>query len=132
LEPPEPTAEPDEGGGASREAASYRRRLRDTEAERDGLRERVDELERAEVERFAAEAPYWMIQPGDLWQVGVTLADIRGEDGRLDPTRLRDTLREVLETRPTWRRPVDLGTGPRGMPPGDERKPGLSALLGRR
>jgi hypothetical protein len=38
---PEPTDE-----HASREAASYRRRLRDTEAERDALRQRLDEYER--------------------------------------------------------------------------------------
>jgi hypothetical protein len=82
--------------------------------------------------RLASDQPYWMIQPADLWQVGVTLADLRGDDGRLDPARLRDTLREVLEARPTWRRPVDMGLGAHGMPAGDERKPGLSALLGRR
>jgi hypothetical protein len=40
----------------SREAASYRRRLRETEAERDDLRGRLDRSERAEVERLAGDA----------------------------------------------------------------------------
>jgi hypothetical protein len=79
--PPEPSPEPPEGVSApgpgpegpsgdegqnderdesgrylSREAASYRRRLRDTETERDQLREQLDRLQRAEVERLASAA----------------------------------------------------------------------------
>jgi hypothetical protein len=47
---------------ASREAANYRRRLRATEIERDQLRDQLDRVQRAEVERraadrFAASAP---------------------------------------------------------------------------
>jgi hypothetical protein len=49
--PPQETGEGDrsgepESGANSREAANYRRRLREVEAERDGLRGRVDQLER--------------------------------------------------------------------------------------
>jgi hypothetical protein len=91
----------------------------------------VDELERAEAERLASEGPFWMIQPADLWAVGVTLADVRGNDGRLDPRKFKDVVNEVLSERPTWRRPVDLGQGARGMPPIEEPKVGLSMLLGR-
>ena len=124
-----PPGEP-EAARESREAANYRRRLRDVEAERDGLRERVDRLERAEVERIAAEQPYWMIQPGDLWAVGVELAELRGDDGTLDTRLVKAKVRDVLEQRPTWRRNIDMGHGYRGGEP-PEQKAGLSQLLGR-
>jgi hypothetical protein len=42
----------------SREAASYRRRLRHAEAERDDLRGRLEGYERAEVERIARDAGF--------------------------------------------------------------------------
>jgi hypothetical protein len=122
-----PPGEP-ESGAHSREAANYRRRLRDVEAERDGLRGRVDQLERAEVERVAAEAPYYMIQPGDLWAIGVELAELRRDDGTLDPALVKAKVRDVLEQRPTWRRNVDMVTGYRGGEP-SESKAGLSQLL---
>lgn len=134
--PPEGTGQGDQPGEPdaareSREAANYRRRLRDVEAERDGLRERVDQLERAEVERIAAEQPYWMIQPRDLWAVGVELAELRGDDGTLDPDLVKAKVREVLDERPTWRRNIDMGQGYRGGEPPAEQKAGLSQLLGR-
>jgi hypothetical protein len=133
--PPEETGEGDrsgepESGAQSREAANYRRRLREVEAERDGLQGRVDQLERAEVERIAGEAPYWMIQPGDLWTIGVELAELRGDDGTLDAALVKAKVRDVLAERPTWRRNIDMGTGYRGGEV-SEPKAGLSQLLGR-
>jgi hypothetical protein len=62
AQPPEAVAEAnggerdDSGKFLSREAASYRRRLRDTEAERDQLRTQLDRLQSAEVERLAGDA----------------------------------------------------------------------------
>ena len=113
---------------ASREAASYRRRLRETEAERDVLRERVTALERAEVERIAGEYPLSMTSPADLWLVGVELEELRDDEGRLDEERVRERVRDVLEERPSWRKEVDLGGGARGGVP-LRRSVGLSALL---
>ena len=66
----------------SREAASYRRRLRETEAERDQLREQLDRCRRAEVERLASADG--LAVAGDVWLHGATLDTLRGEDGAID------------------------------------------------
>jgi hypothetical protein len=121
---PEPTGE-----HASREAASYRRRLRDTEAERDLLRARVDEYERREVEAVARDLGAAV--PADLWTL-TKLDDFR-VDGSLDLDAARTRIADVLRDRPTWKRQMpDLGAGARGGAPPTAREPGLSQLLGKR
>ena len=116
----------------SEEAKRYRTRLREAEAqvaERDGviaaLRSRLDDVDRAEVERHAEARG--MVKADDLWTVAA-LADLRGEDGTLDEAKVTARVDEVLRDRPHWRRPsVDLGAGPRGGH--GPREPGLSDLL---
>jgi hypothetical protein len=83
--PSEPEAESD-AATRSREAAGYRRRLREAEADveqRDGvigaLRAEVDRLHRLEAERIAGQA---MATPADFWMVA-DLTDLRDDDGRL-------------------------------------------------
>lgn len=44
----------EEGTGGNEEAAKWRRKLRDTEAERDGLSGQLEAMQRAEVERIAS------------------------------------------------------------------------------
>jgi hypothetical protein len=132
----EPQVQPDtrespepEGEHPSREAASYRRRLRETEAERDALRERVESYERREAEAIARDLGAAV--PSDLWTL-VGLDDLRGDDGALDSETVQARVSAILAERPTWRRPApDLGAGAR-PPVESERKPGLSALLGKR
>ncbi|PPJ24147.1 hypothetical protein C5E45_28280 [Nocardia nova] len=110
--PAEP-ADPDTAGGATegegeqadrgnREAARYRRQLRDTEAERDALRERITGYERAEAERLAADV---LTDPADLWAAGVKLDDLRSEDGALDAEKVTAAVAGIAEARPHWRRP---------------------------
>jgi hypothetical protein len=84
TEPQEPSEPPPDVGELHREAANYRRRLRDTETERDQLRQRVDAMERREVERTAA---VHMEPPGDLWSVGPSLEDLRARTASSTPTR---------------------------------------------
>jgi hypothetical protein len=125
--------ERDESGRyLSREAANYRRRLRDTEAERDRLRERVNTYERAEVERIAAGAGLQV--PADVWTFGATLDTLRGENGGIDADAVNGLVGEIVKDRPGLQaRPTgDLGIG-RGAAAvgGNVREPevGLSALL---
>lgn len=134
-EPPEVEAatEPADAELRSREAASYRTRLRAAEqqlGERDGviagLRDELDRLHRAEAERVAAQEG--MAVPPDLWTLHA-LADLRDDDGRLDAERVTATVRDVLAARPTWRREQgDLGAGPRDSS-SKPQPPGLSTLL---
>jgi hypothetical protein len=80
---PENGDERDEGGRfLSREAASYRRRLRETEGERDDLRGRLEGYEREHVERIAGDAGLQV--PSDVWTFGASLDTLRGDDGAID------------------------------------------------
>jgi hypothetical protein len=124
--------ERDEGGRyLSREAASYRRRLRDAEAERDGLRERLDGYERAEVERLAGDAGLQV--PADVWQFGTSLDTLRGGDGSIDHEAVNGLVAEIVKDRPGLQaQPVgDLGIGRGASAAGTATAPeiGLSALL---
>jgi hypothetical protein len=93
------TAEPDDPK-ADREAAKYRRQLRDTEAERDRLATQVEGYHRAEAERLAASR---LIDASDLWASGVKLADLLADDGsQVDPARVAQALRSIEQVRPHW------------------------------
>jgi hypothetical protein len=119
----------DQGRYLSREAAGYRRRLRETEAERDQLRAEVDRLQRAEVERLAGAAG--MATPADLWALGTELAFLRGDDGALDAETVNGLVHDVLADRPHWRQNSgDLGIGKGAAASGRRQvKVGLSQLL---
>lgn len=92
-------AEDDEGAGAGdgpgREAAKYRRRLRDVEAERDALKATVESLQRAEVDRLAAGAD---LRPAALWASGPELADLLGDDGTVDQGKVAAAIAAARET----------------------------------
>jgi hypothetical protein len=123
---PETPEQPQPDDHPSREAANYRKRLRETEAERDALRQRIDDFERREAEAIAAKAG--IAVPGDLWLVVPTLDELRNGSGQLDPGLVQERVNVILKERPTWRRPSpDLGAGARS--PVSERTPGLSDLL---
>jgi len=130
-DPPADPTDPREGdppdvAAVRREAANYRRRLRDVELERDQLRGRVDEFERGTVERIAANAG--MSTPADVWLLIPDLEQLR-TDGQLNPDAVRERIAAILSERPSWRRPrPDYGSGARGNGAGSP-KIGLSDLL---
>jgi hypothetical protein len=124
--------ERDESGRyLSREAASYRRRLRETETERDDLRGRPEGYERDHVERIAGDAGLQV--PGDVWTFGATLDTLRGEEGSIDPEAVSGLVAEIVKDRPGLKaQPVgDMGIGRGGAAAGRAIAPeiGLSALL---
>ncbi|MCV7090025.1 hypothetical protein [Mycobacterium interjectum] len=98
VEPDAPAPSPTEPEGHSREA-KYRKALRDTEAERDQLRTRLETRDTADVERDLAGR---LVDPGDLWRAGVTLDDLRGDDGELDPDRIDEAVTTVVAEHPHW------------------------------
>ncbi|WML64763.1 hypothetical protein [Rhodococcus sp. AH-ZY2] len=91
----EPPAEPKSGNS---EAARYRRQLRDTEAQRDQLAERITVYERGEAQRHADR----LADPTDLWTAGIELDELRGVDGTIDPTKVAAAVDQVLRDRPHW------------------------------
>ncbi len=94
--------------GLRKEAARYRRALRDAETERDGLRGRLETLQRAEVERLAT-GDDGLARADDLWLSGVDLAELLDADGNVDPGRVRESVAAVLDDRPHWRRAAPVG-----------------------
>lgn len=107
----EPATQPegdDEPDGTPREAR-YRQRARDAEVERDKLRDLVEGMQRAEIQRLVADR---LADPADLWRDGATLADLLDGAGRLDPTKLDGTVDRVLAAHPHWRKPLAPYRGP--------------------
>lgn len=77
-----------------REAARYRRRLREVETERDALSQRVEAMQRAEAERLAA----GQIAKGSaLWAAGTTLADLLDDEGNLDPEKVHQAAQSAAD-----------------------------------
>jgi len=83
------------------EAAKYRRRLRDTEAERDKLTARVQALQKREVERLVSTD---LATPADLWLTGTDLGALLDDDGEVAPAKVTDAVAAVLADRPGWQR----------------------------
>lgn len=115
----------------SREAAAYRRRLRDAEAERDQLREQLERVQTAEVERLAAGAG--LSAAKDIWMFGATLPTLRNDDGDIDPETVSGLVADLIRDRPGLQKPKfgDFGIGRGASAAGPRTQPavGLSQLL---
>ena len=126
----EPGDRDETGRYLSKEAATYRRRLRDTEAERDQLREQLDRLQTAEAERLASGAG--LAVATDLWQFGGSLESLRRDDGTIDGEMVSGLVGDIVKARPGLKAPVigSVGIG-RGNSAGGRQLPkvGLSQLL---
>lgn len=83
VTPVENEQEPEDDGKnpANREAAKYRRQLRETETQVTALEARVDALTRATVETAAAKV---LKDGASIWGAGATPDQFVGEDGRVD------------------------------------------------
>ncbi|WP_298442824.1 hypothetical protein [Gordonia sp. (in: high G+C Gram-positive bacteria)] len=88
------TSTPETEGGEpepqSKREARYRTQLRDAEAQRDQLAERVETMQRTEVERLAADV---IAAPKALWAAGVTLDDLLDDDGMVDAAKVEAATR---------------------------------------
>jgi hypothetical protein len=118
--PPDPELDLDQEGDVGKlrhEAASRRRQLRQVEAERDALRDQVDDFHRERVERLAAQR---LTDGTDVW-TAVELGELRDEDGALDESKVRAALDDLVQRKPHWRKPteplVDLHAGVRQTAP---------------
>lgn len=82
--PAEAALEVEEEGGseANREAAKYRRRLREVEGERDNLQEQLTAARRALVEQHIGSE----IKPAALWASGATLESLLDDSGAINFT----------------------------------------------
>jgi hypothetical protein len=111
------------------EAARWRTKLRETEAQRDALAERITGYQRRECEAAVADL---LEEPGDLWEIGqADVSAFYGEDGELDEAQLRAATGALCEMRPRLAKPQ----GPRHenfgqfSPPAPMRGSGWSDVL---
>jgi hypothetical protein len=85
------------------EAARWRTKLRDTEAQRDALTERLTGYQRRECEAAVADL---LDEPADLWDIGqADLAGFYNDDGELDEGPLRAAAGALCEMRPKLAKP---------------------------
>ncbi len=98
-----PTGDGDQGeeeGTPNREAAKYRTKLREAEAQRDALQQRLDAYLRGQAEALAAGGEHRLHKGADLWLGGHTLADVLGEGGEVDAGKVAEVVKTVTSTRP--------------------------------
>lgn len=90
----------DDQPNPNREAAKYRRQLRDTETERDTLRTRLETLQRGEIERLAGRH---LADPADFWRDGAQLADLLDDDGNVSPDKVTAAATAIAEAHAHWK-----------------------------
>lgn len=89
--------DPDDTGGNS-EAAKYRRRLRDTEAQRDTLATRVENYQRREIEALAEGQ---LAVPGDIFSIAqLSLGAVYDDDGVLQADVVQAAIDDLVSNRP--------------------------------
>lgn len=117
---------------SNNEAARYRVRLRETEAERDNLAERVTGYQRRECEQLVGDV---LAQPADLWDIaGADVTEFFDENGTVDENAVQAAAAALIESRPglaahpPQSRHREWGQHG-GNPP--SAAPGWSAVIGR-
>jgi hypothetical protein len=85
----------EDGRLLSRETATYRRRLREVESERDSLRAQLDALQTQEVERLAGAAGLQVAS--DVWTFGATLDTLRNDAGAIDSDTVTTMVSDILK-----------------------------------
>lgn len=118
------------GSKLHREAAAYRVKLREAEAERDALAERLQRMQRAEIERLAADG---LSHPADLFSLsGNELADYLTEDGDVDAEKVAADVAAILAERPGLRKQTpgyDPSQGRGGRPPAKREPKSLGDVI---
>ncbi|UIJ34497.1 hypothetical protein [Allobranchiibius sp. GilTou73] len=126
------STEPEVDGGdkGNREAAKYRTRLRETEAQRDTLAAQVESYQRGEVHRLAGAQ---LAVGADVFDIGkVELSDLLDANGNVVPELVETAVMGLVESRPglakTKQRqgPSPVGVGKYPIPP---QSGGWSGLL---
>jgi hypothetical protein len=104
------SADGDDRGG-NREAAKYRRQLREAEAARDALNQRLSIMQRREAERLAADH---LADGADMWRDGLDLAALLDDNGNLDSAKVADAAQAARKAHPHWAAPRPQRRNPAG------------------
>jgi len=100
------TTTDDAGSSGNAEAAKYRRRLREVEAERDALSATLLAARRRDVERHARGH---LADVDDAWTIGQWNVDeMLGEDGLVDDAKVAAATSALIESRPRLAKGEDI------------------------
>lgn len=108
--------------------ARYRVERNEARAERDALAQRVERMQRAEVERIASEH---LAAPADFWLSDNDVSAYLTDDGEVDPERVSEDARLLISERPRLGKhspAFDPMQGQGGQPPA-KAQPSWGALL---
>lgn len=88
--------EPDEGdeGNPNREAAKWRTKLRDAEAQRDAVTAKLEAMQRAAID---TQVTALGIKPAAVWAAGADLADLLDENGVPDAAKVASAAASAKE-----------------------------------
>lgn len=75
----------------------YRLQLREAEAQRDALAQRIEAMQRMDIERVAAEL---LAQGSDIFMAGADVSEFLNDEGGIDYDRVRASSRELAKDRP--------------------------------
>lgn len=127
-EAPETTEaqETQEGTAGNAEAAKYRRRLRDAEAERDALTGQLGAMRRTEAERVASKH---LAAPGAMWAAGTDLADLLDDTGGIDPEKVKAAAENAQATLGAAPPPPGNYVPNEGKNPRPRRNDGMEAVI---
>lgn len=131
TETPEGEPAPETAPRPNKEAR-YRVERNEARDERDALAQRVERLNRAEVERLASDA---LSHPGDLFSLsGNELTDYLTDEGEVDAEKVAADVAAVLAERPGLRKgsPAFDPTQGFGGAPQAKREPTMADLLSQR
>jgi hypothetical protein len=114
---PDPTDDSTDPGEAKagREAAKYRRQLRETEAQRDILQTRVDSAQRGFVDHLAETVG--RIKPAALWASGADLGALLDASGNVDTKAVVAACEAAVSTLSLSRTPRSDPSGGQGAAP---------------
>lgn len=99
---PEPTdGTTDTAGKGNPEAARWRKQFRTAEVELTVANARIEQMQRAEIQRVAGEV---LVDGNDFWREPVELAGLLDEHGLPDPEAVRAHAAALIESHKHWAR----------------------------
>lgn len=99
---PQEATEDQQDGKPGREAAKYRTRLREAQAELETARQQLEQARRTLVDNLAEQAG---IKPAALWAGGTSIDGLLTEDGTIDVGLVRQAIDATVTTLGISRRP---------------------------
>lgn len=104
AEAPDSSSSAEEHLSPNSEAARYRVQLREAEAARDALADRIAGYQRRECESLVADL---LDVPGDLWEIGqADVTDFYNEDGTVKEAELQSAASALVDSRTRLAKPA--------------------------